>query len=174
MLSAVSGSCSWCSWCSWCRMQKDWVKSKSHAKSLFVLQGSIWLITTPLAFIVAALPTATFCLGRPLSFVTSRQVAYPQGLPLYSHGCTATTSRWRKLHVVIESILVTRESNDACRRLYLLQDFSRSDSSRIRAHSACSLYYCFIEYHAVVSARSGHMQSTDPPADFNSYETTLL
>ena len=93
---------------------------------------------------------------------------------LYSHGCTATTSRWYKLHVVIEPILVTRGSNDTCGRLYLLQDSSHSDSSRIRAHSACSLHYCFIEYHAVVSARSGHIQSTDLPADFNSYETTLL
>ena len=57
---------------------------------------------------------------------------------------------------------------------HLLQDFSRSDSSRIRAHRACSLHYCFIEYRAVVFAQSGHMQSTDPPADFNSYETALL
>ena len=140
----------------------------SIAKSLFALQGSAHDALSPRS-VVAALPAANLY----LSFVTSRQAAHPQGFLLYSHGCTATTSRWRKLHVVIESILVTRESNDACRRLYLLQDFSRSDSSRIRAHSACSLYYCFIEYHAVVSARSGHMQSTDPPADFNSYEATL-
>jgi len=134
--------------------------------------GFYWLLTAP-----PALPAANL-LPRKASVLRDEPPSrHPQGLPLYSHGCTATTSRWRKLHVVIESILVTRarwESEDAKGQLYLLQDFSRSDSFRIRAHRACSLHYCFIEYHAVVFTQSGHMQSTDPPADFNSYGTTPL